>query len=107
MEQAIDGTAYQAVAEVVEWSLVLLEVGGAQAVSDHHVVAFEDLVHHGRRRIRGVGVVAVGHDVHVGVDVFEHGADHVALALRGSLRTIAPSLVAISAVRSVELLSYT
>ena len=81
MEQAVDGTAHQAVAEVVEWTLVLLEVGGTQTVSDHHIVAFEDLVHHGRGCVRGVGVVAVGHDVHVGVDVFEHGANHVALAL--------------------------
>lgn len=81
LEQAVDGTAHQAVAEVVEWTLVLLEVGGTQTVSDHHIVAFEDLVHHGRGCVRGVGVVAVGHDVHVGVDVLEHGADHVALAL--------------------------
>lgn len=81
MEQAVDGTAHQAVAEVVEWTLVLLEVGGAQAIADYHVVAFEDLVHHGRGCVRGVGVVAVGHDVHVGVDVLEHGANHVAFAL--------------------------
>lgn len=33
MEQAVDGTAYQAVAKVVEWSLVLLEICGAQAVT--------------------------------------------------------------------------
>ena len=65
----------------MERTLVLLKIGGAQAVSDHHVVAFEDFVHHSGCRVCGVGVVAVGHDVHVGVDVFEHGADHVALAL--------------------------
>ena len=81
MEQAVDRTAHQTVTEVVEWTLVLLEVGGTQTGSDHHIVAFEDLVHHGRGCVRGVGVVAVGHDVHVGVDVLEHGADHVALAL--------------------------
>ena len=81
VEQAVDGSAYQTVAEVVEWSFVLLEVGGAQAVADYHVVAFEHLIHHGRRRVCRVGVVAIRHDVHVGVDVFEHGANHVALAL--------------------------
>lgn len=81
VEQAIDGSAYQTVAKVVEWSFVLLEVGGAQAVADYHVVAFEHLIHHGRRRICRVCVVAIRHDVHVGVDVFEHGANHVAFAL--------------------------
>lgn len=65
----------------MEWSFVLLEVGGAQAVADYHVVAFEHLIHHGRRRICQIGVIAIRHDVHVGVDVFEHGANHVAFAL--------------------------
>ena len=81
MEQAIDGTTYQTVTEVVEWPFVLLEVGGAQAVADHHVVAFEHLIHHGRRCVCRIGVIAICHDVHVGIDVFEHGANHVALAL--------------------------
>lgn len=81
MEQAVDGTAHQAVAEVVEWTLVLLEVGGAQAVADYHVVAFGDLLDHGGCRVSWVGVVAIRHDVHVGVDIFEHGANHVAFAL--------------------------
>ncbi len=81
MEQAIDGTTDETVAEVMERALVLLEVRGAQAVADHHVVPFKDFVHHGGCGIGGVGVISVGHDVHVGIDVFEHGADHIALAL--------------------------
>ena len=81
VEQAVDGSAYQTVAEVVERALVLLEVGGAQAVADYHVVAFENLIHHGGGCVRGIGVVTIRHDVHVGVDVFEHGANHVAFAL--------------------------
>ena len=81
MEQAIDGTTYQTVTEVVEWPFVLLEVGGAQAIANHHIVAFEDFAHHGRRGVGGVRIVAVGHDVHIGIDVLEHGADYVALAL--------------------------
>ena len=85
MEQAVDGTAYQAVAKVVERALVLLEVRGAQSITDHHVVAIEDLIHHGGCGVGWVGVIAVGHDVHVGIDVFEHGANHVALALPGLL----------------------
>lgn len=81
VEQAVDGTANQTVAEVVEGPLVLLEVRGAQSVADHHVVAFEDFVHHGRRGVGGIRIITVGHDIHVSIDVFEHGANHVALAL--------------------------
>lgn len=81
MEQAVDRTAHQTVTEVVERALVLLEVGGAQAIADYHVVAFEHLIHHGRCRVCRIGVIAIRHDVHVGVDVFEHGANHVAFAL--------------------------
>ena len=81
MEQAVDRTAHQTVTEVVERALVLLEVGGAQAVADYHVVSFGDLLDHGGCRVGWVGVIAVGHDVHIGVDVFEHGSDHVAFAL--------------------------
>ena len=81
MEQAVDRTAHQTVTEVVERALVLLEVGGAQAVADYHVVAFGDLLDHGGRRVCRVGVVSIRHDVYVGIDVFKHGADHVALAL--------------------------
>ena len=81
MEQAIDGATHEAIAKVVERALVLLEVRGAQAITDHHVVAIEDLIHHGGCGVGWVGVIAVGHDVHVGINVFEHGADHVAFAL--------------------------
>ena len=83
IEQAVDGTADQPVAEVVEGPLVLLEVGGGKPVADDHVVSVEHLGDHGRGRVGRVGVVAVGHDVHVRVDVLEHGPDHVALALAG------------------------
>lgn len=81
VEQAVDRTAHQTVTEVVERALVLLEVGGAQAVADYHVVAFEHLIHHDGRRVCRIGVIAIRHDVHVGVDVFEHGTNHVAFAL--------------------------
>ena len=106
-EQSVDGSAHEPVAEVVERTLVLLEVRGAQPVADDHVVAFEDLGDHGGCGVGRVRVVTVGHDVHVRVDVLEHGTDHVALALTGFRTYDAPSAAAISAVRSVELLSYT
>ena len=80
-EQPVDGAAHQTVAEIVERALVLLEVCGGEAVADHHVVAFEHLGHHGGRGVGRVGIVAVGHHVHVGIDVLEHGANYVALAL--------------------------
>ena len=80
-EQVVDGAAHETVAEVVERALVLLEVCGGEAVADDHIVAFEHLGDHVGRGVGGIGVVAVGHHVHVRVDVFEHGADDVALAL--------------------------
>lgn len=72
-EQSIDGSTYEPIAEVVEWALVLLEVRGAQAVSNHHVIAFKNLVDHGWCRVSRVRIVAIRHDVHVSVDIFEHG----------------------------------
>lgn len=81
IEQAVDGSANQAVVEVVERALVLLKVRGAQAVADYHVIAFENLIYHGWGRIGWVGVIAIGHDVHVGVDVLEHSSNRVAFAL--------------------------
>ena len=84
-EQSVDGPAHEPVAEVVERAFVLLEVRGAQTVADDHVVAFEDLGDHGGCRVGRVRVVTVGHDIHVRVDVLEHGADYVAFALTGFL----------------------
>ena len=80
-EQSVDRATYKTITEVVERTLVLLEVCGGEAVADHHVVAFEHLGHHGGRGVGGIRIITVGHDVHVGIDVLEHGADYVALAL--------------------------
>ena len=80
-KQVVDGAAHEPVAEVVERALVLLEVRGGEVVADDHIVAFEHLGDHGGRGVGRVGIVAVGHHVHVRVDVLEHGADDVALAL--------------------------
>lgn len=65
----------------MERALVLPEVCGAEAIPDHHVIAFEDLLDHGRSGIGRVGIIAVGHDIDIGIDVFEHGADDIALTL--------------------------
>ena len=80
-EQSIDGSTYEPIAEVVEWPLVLLEVRGAQTITNHHVVALENLVDHSRCCIGRVRIVAVRHDVHVSIDIFEHGSNDIALAL--------------------------
>lgn len=84
-EHRIDGVADQNVAEIVERALVLFEVRGAQTIADDHIVTFEHLRDHGGGGFRGVGVIAVGHDIDIGVDVFEHGSNHVSFALAGLL----------------------
>lgn len=89
-EQGIDRASDQTIAEVVEWALVLLEVCGAEAIPDYHVVAFENLLDHGRSSIGWVGIIAVGHDINIGIDVLEHGADDIALTLAGLLTDDCP-----------------
>ena len=79
----LDHGADQVVAKSVEGALVLLGVGAVgQAVAHGHVrLAREDRVAEHAGRLGGVGVVAVDHEVAAGVDVAEHLAAHVALAL--------------------------
>jgi len=82
VKENIDAVAHKAVPEVVEGPFVLLKIGGGEAVADDHVDVFvQDKFGHLRGALRGVGVVAVGHDVALCVDVAEHAADDVALAL--------------------------
>ena len=84
MEHIIDGKADQRVAEPVERPLVFGEVRGRQAVADDHVdLVVEDFGRHGGSGIGRVRVVAVDHDVALGVDILEHAADHVPLPLLG------------------------
>jgi len=83
-EKAVDGKAHQGVAETVEGPFVLGEIGGGKAVPHYHVrMAEQDFIRHGSGSIGGVGVVAVNHDVALGVDFPEHAPDHIALALEG------------------------
>ena len=91
----------------MEGALVLFGVDAVgKAVAHYHIcLAREDGSAEGARRFRGVGIVAVDHEIAVGVDVAEHLPADVALAWRGSCLTIAPRVRAISAVPSVELLS--
>ena len=48
---------------------------------DHVELLGEQQVDHRGRGLRIVGQIAVGHDVNVGIDVSEHAADNMALAL--------------------------
>lgn len=91
-EQSVDRAADQTIAEVVERALVLLEVCGAEAIPNHHVIAFENLLDHGRSGIGWVGIIAVGHDIDIGIDILEHGTDDIALALTGLLADDCPLL---------------
>lgn len=77
----------------MERPLVLLEVCGAEAIPDHHVIAFENLLDHGWGGIGRVGIVTVGHDINIGIDVLEHGTDDIALTLTGLLADDCPLLL--------------
>ena len=79
----LDHGADQVVAESVEGALVLLGVGAVgQSVAYGHVrLSGEDGVAERAGRLGGVGVVPVDHEVAGGVDVAEHLAADVALAL--------------------------
>ena len=79
----LDHRADQVVAESVEGALVLLGVGAVgQAIAHGHVrLARDDRVAERAGRFGGVGVVAVDHEVAGSVDVAEHLAADVALAL--------------------------
>ena len=83
MEKAVDEPAHQAVARAVQGALVLGEVGGGEAVANHHVAGLRRQ-HLGAERggVAGrVGVVAVDEQVAVGFHIAHHAAHHVALAL--------------------------
>ena len=80
--KATDERAYHAVAEVVERTFVFGEVGRREPVPDHHVdLPVQYHVDHLGGILSRVGVVAVDHDVAVGIHFAEHPPDHVAFAL--------------------------
>jgi hypothetical protein len=73
--------AEHAVAEAVAEAIGAAGLAGAGAV-DHIQPVIPQQPHHGGRGGRFVGVVTVHQHVDVGLDVGEHPADHVALALQ-------------------------
>ena len=82
LEEMIDGATNQAIAEVVEGTLILLEIGRGQAVADYHIrIALQYHIRHLPPVLRRVGVVSVYHDITLGVNLPEHPADDIALAL--------------------------
>ena len=70
-------------------------------------LALEHHVGHLAGGFGGIGVVAVYHEVALGVDLPEHAADDIALALLVFVAHHGAGFSARSAVPSVELLSYT
>ena len=87
-EDVAEGAAEQARQEAGEDAVaehVAAAIGGAGLVAagadDHVELVGEKQVDHRRGGGGIVGQIAVGHDVHVGVDVGEHAADDMALAL--------------------------
>ena len=82
VEDPADQAAHQHIAEVMEGALVFGEVGGGKPVADDHIgLALADEPHHFGRVFGGIGIVAVDHQVAIGLDLAEHAADHIALAL--------------------------
>ena len=81
----LDHGAYQVVAKAVEGTFVLLGVGAVgKAVTHSHVGrAAKDGLAKGLGCLGGVGVVAVDHQVAIGIDVAKHLAADVAFALTG------------------------
>lgn len=80
-----DHRADEVVAEAVERPLVLLGVRAVrEAVAHGHVGAvFQNGAAERMRSLGGIRVISVDHEVAVGLDVAEHLADDVALALPG------------------------
>lgn len=62
-------------------TFVLLKIRGAQTISDDHIVSLEHFGDHGGSRVGRIGVVTVSHNVYVGIDILEHGAHDIPLAL--------------------------
>ena len=79
-EQAREQAGEQPVAEHVAAAIGVFLLMLASA-DDHVELLGEQHVDHRRRGLGIVGQIAVGHDVDVGVDVGEHPADDMALAL--------------------------
>ncbi len=98
----LDRGAHEVVAEAVEGALVFLAVGavGEAVAHGHSGLAGKDGPHHLAGLGLVVGVVAVDHEVAVGLDAGNIWRQTLPLSWRGSKR-------ATSVVPSPELLSYT
>ena len=92
-EQQLNTAPDQTVAQVVKGSGILREVGRGQPVADYHIrLPIQDPVCHIPGVLGRIGVIAIGHDVALGINFPEHPADHVALALHIFVADHCPSL---------------
>ena len=81
-EQLINAAAYDTVAEIMERTLVLGKISRTQSVTNHHIgVVIEHLVHHLAGKLHRIGIIAVHHNVALGVNLPEHSPDNITLAL--------------------------
>ena len=82
VKDIVDEAPHQHIAEIMERTLVLLEIGARKAVAYHHVAPFlQHQAAHLAGMVGRIGVIAINHQVAVGIDIPEHGAYHIALAL--------------------------
>ena len=89
----VNRTADENITHVVERTFVLFKVGGGKPVADHHVIAFENFLHHCGSILSRVGVIAIDHYVSISVNILEHGADDISLALARLMTNYCTSLL--------------
>ena len=81
-KQTVDAGPHQGISHIVEGSFVFFKIGGGKPVPHHHIrIVMKNLVHHGRRKFHGIGVVAIHHDIALCVYFTEHTPDDVAFPL--------------------------
>ena len=81
-EKVVDRASDQRISCIVERPLVLGEIRRGKSVADDHIrIVIKHKVCHLPRRFHRVGVVSVDENVALGIDLAEHAAEHIALAL--------------------------
>ena len=82
MEQPIDGSSYQRITKIVEWTLILCKISGRQTISHNHIcLMLQYLVHHLSGELCRIGIISIRHHIDFRINLAEHAADHVSLSL--------------------------
>ena len=81
-KKCINTISYYAVTKVMERSLILRKIRCRKSVTNYHVrIVVKNLLHHLWRIFHRVGIVAVHHNVAFRINLTEHSADNITLAL--------------------------